>query len=156
MAITTTYDPNKAFSELIAQKEVEFNVLIEQLKSVANAFYEDAYNQPEGHDKGFYNNITFRLRKSIAVYILRNGMIVWSKENDNIAENRSFISRFSNSGITIIGMVGMYYARYVEAKGYNVISMQGKRYIIDLSAQLFLKFSKSTSLSGLVTTYGKL
>lgn len=147
MGLKSNYNEQKTNRELHLIQEAEYLRIFEDLKTDCDVFLRDAREQPEGHELGFYNNREGFLRDSIAAYIFRDGMLVWFDERGHSAENREAIKdvKKRSRGFTVIGIAGMNYATKVEALGYNVISMQGDRFIIDLSSS-FLKFGQGKVL----------
>ena len=143
MGIKATFDQVKVARGLQQVLEQEYLVLLEDLKTDCDIFLRDAREQPQGHELGFYNNREGFLRDSIAAYIYKDGLLVWFDERGNSAENRELIRdvKKRTKGFTVIGIAGMDYASKVEALGYNVISAQGDRLIIDLFTS-FMKFGK--------------
>lgn len=140
MALKSNYNESRTNRELHLIHEAEYMQLLEDLKTDCDVFLRDAREQPEGHELGFYNNREGFLRDSIAAYIFRDGLLVWFDERGHSAENRELIRdvKKRSRGFTVIGIAGMNYATKVEAYGYNVISMQGDRFILDLATS-FMK-----------------
>lgn len=114
--------------------------MVGQMKRDARKFLRDTRGQAQGHELGFYNDRTKKLRRSIAVYILQNGIIIWADERGNTAENRRLIMKapISRIGFTTVAIAGKDYASVVESKGYNVISAQGHTFVFDIE----ITFSK--------------
>lgn len=134
MVITSNYNSAKLLAELRAEQRQNDDLLYEEMKQICNDFVTAAREQPEGHELGYYNNLTFRLRHSIGAYIFRDGALAYV--NDERPENMDLIRRelIVRKGFTIVGIAGMYYASWVESKGYNVIYEQSETLIVDLSS----------------------
>ena len=143
MALKSDYNEPRTNRELHLIQEAEYIRILEDLKTDCDVFLRDAREQPEGHELGFYNNREGFLRDSIAAYIYRDGLLVWFDERGNSSENRELIRDVKKvlKGFTVIGIAGMQYATKVEAYGYNVISMQGDRFILDLTTS-FMKHGR--------------
>lgn len=125
MAITAN-DP-KGTLDSIKKKMEEVEKRIEvALKYAGEMFVKECREQPQGHDLGYYNDRTANLRNSIGYYIFHNGELTHDGSGMvHAAENVQEIARLVDSkGWNLIGIAGMNYASYVEAKGYNVITKQ--------------------------------
>jgi len=129
MALISHFKPSTAIKELKLKQELEYMNLVSRMKIIAEKAYNDAKQQPQGHELGFYNNRTKKLRKSIGVYIFRDGRVIWAKEDSNIAENRVNILKeyIVPKGFTVVIIAGKQYAEDVEGFNYNVLSAQGVR-----------------------------
>jgi hypothetical protein len=128
MAITSDYNKAKMQKELDKEQELSNARLFLRIIDRCEQFIEEAKTQPQGHSLGFYNDQTKALRQSIAAYIFRDGKLVWSKVEGNAEENMSLILEESipREGFFSIVIAGKIYASWVESKGYNVISLQGR------------------------------
>ncbi|WP_208021520.1 hypothetical protein [Flavicella sediminum] len=75
-----------------------------------------------------YRDRTGNLRASIGYIILKDGVVVeenFERSNDGSSKGKEVAAKLSDlypSGFVLIGVAGMEYSRYVEAKGYDVIS----------------------------------
>lgn len=138
MAITSDYNQANMQKLLESEQEIGYITLLVDMIDVCMSFVEDAKNQPEGHELGFYNNITGDLRASIGAYIFRDGRLIWSMSEGNEDENLRIIvdesdGRIVDKGFTAVGIAGMMYASYVQSKGYNVINSQSDYCLLDLT-----------------------
>lgn len=81
----------------------------------------------EARDGGNYKDRTGNLRSSIGYAVINNGNIENSKfygEQKGTSSAMTLINEVMNTqGIELIVTAGMEYAKYVEAKGYNVLSL---------------------------------
>ena len=143
MALTSTYNEKTTYKGLKLKQSLEYNRMVGQMKEDAKKFLRDTRGQPQGHALGFYDDRTTKLRRSIAVYILRNGIIIWADERGNTLENRRLIMEgpISRIGFTTVAIAGKDYASVVESKDYNVISAQGHTFVVDIG----VTFSKMRS-----------
>ena len=143
MAIKSDFNVQTTYKELKIIQGSEYIRMVEQMKKDARKFLKDTRGQAQGHELGFYNDQTMKLRESIAVYILRNGIIIWADESGNTVENRRLIMEgpISRIGFTTVAIAGKDYASVVESKGYNVISAQGHTFVADIG----VTFSKMRS-----------
>ncbi len=134
MALTSDYNQAKTLKQLQLAQEVEYMKMVEKMKFIAGKFLTKAREQPQGHQLGFYNDKTKKLRRSIAVYIFRNKRIIWANEDGNTAENRRLIlEKYSpRHGFSIVAIAGKDYATTVESLGYNVISAQAHTFIAEI------------------------
>lgn len=137
MVIKSDYNESSMLEELLRTQELGYDRLFSELVSIASEFVSEAKAQPEGHAYGFYDNRTMKLRQSIGAYIFRNGELVWSMVEGNGDENLALVlnddGKIVSQGFTVVGIAGMDYAGWVEAKGYNVISTQWDTLIVDLN-----------------------
>lgn len=131
MGITSDFDVNRAKAELKAKAEEIRNKLITAWQYAGEQFISEARNQPQDHALGFYLDQTGNLRNSIGYYIFYNGQLVHSG-GGNTEGMTLATSAIEKEGLEFVGLAGMNYASYVEAKGYNVISMQADACIVNL------------------------
>lgn len=132
MALKTNMGDFVSTAEKV-QKGFEEKILF-ALHTAGESFVKECREQPQGHDKGFYDDQTGNLRNSIGYYIYKDGQLIEEGTTKvNNEENKGLISDLvEESGWTLIGVAGMNYASYVEAKGYNVISNQADQVFVDL------------------------
>lgn len=136
MALKSLYNPKVALAELQALQEIEYLMLLKDLIVEGNRFTKEAVSQVQDHSKNTYIDDTGDLRRSIAIYIFRNGTLIYTNERGNAQENRQIIADevvLTNNGFDMVAIAGMIYASWVESKGYNVITNQGEKLLIDLS-----------------------
>ena len=76
-----------------------------------------------------YTDRTGNLRSSIGYIILKDGQIVdrnfTGKSSEGVSKAEKFALELSakySNGYVLIGVAGMHYAAYVEARGYDVIT----------------------------------
>jgi len=99
------------------------------LEYTGEAFVRDCRLQPgypeTAHGQGFYADRTGNLRNSIGYYLYEDGNCYDQSDTNSDDENkRNLEAEMPKQGIFLGGIAGMNYASYVEAKGYNVISIQ--------------------------------
>jgi hypothetical protein len=125
MAITGNYKPE----DWNRVREQIHERVIAAMVYAGEQFITDSRSQPGDHALGFYEDRTGNLRNSIGYYVFYNGLQVAS--NDPMG-NANLVMPYVSSGYQLIGLAGMDYATYVEAKGYNVISIQADVCIVNL------------------------
>ena len=167
MALNTDYNSANFLLQLKNDVEVGYASIIPDMIRVCKGFLIDVREQLEGHDLGNYNNRTKQLRESLAAYIFRNGVIIWSDEGGNGTESQRVIREqitLTPSGFDIIGIASKEYASWVESKGYNVITNQGEWFVVNLG-EVFAKLGykdlgslklKSPTKAITKVSYGKL
>lgn len=117
-------DFSKEFQDAIVER------LIMAAQYAGEKFVEEARNQPGDHAQGFYEDKTGNLRNSIGYLVYHNGELVSSGGSGSQYQN--IVSSHVGMGIQLIGVAGMNYASYVEAKGYNVITIQADACVVRL------------------------
>lgn len=136
MGIEPKYDASEIEAEFNRKLIATDEMIIMAFSRAGEDFFTEATMQPggdEAHSLGFYHDQTTALRKSIGFYIFRDGQLVFSKENQMPPEAKAEIQALVvKKGYQLIGVAGMAYASYVEAKGYNVISNQAEKAVINL------------------------
>lgn len=146
MALKTDYNSAKMLKDLNLEMELGFEPLVADMKADCKRFLSDTRGQLQDHNfpvgifKGTYIDRTKQLRGSLAAYIFRNGKLIWSDGGENDAQSRKIISeqiQLTPSGFDIIGIASKEYASHVESKGYNVMTIQGDTFIIDLGAAFY-------------------
>jgi len=137
MALKSNFDSD-AFKNLLKEKSREIEERIEAALTYAGEeFIRDAREQPQDHEQGFYVDQTTNLRNSIGYYIFKNGELIKESETRFPEENKAEIAELVKpTGYQLIGIAGMYYAGYVEAKGYNVITLQADACMVNLGEYL--------------------
>lgn len=131
MALKCDFNADRAREELKAGAKEIKNKLITAWQYAGEQFLSEARNQPQDHALGFYLDQTGNLRNSIGYYIFDNGQLI-HKAGGNTQGEQAVMSAIKGVGLEFVGLAGMNYASYVEAKGYNVISMQADACIINL------------------------
>jgi hypothetical protein len=90
--------------------------------------------------EGSFNNRTWNLRSSIGYYIFAGPKLVDSYFEGNAAGKAASdeaVARIPRiNGYQLIGIAGMFYAIYVESKGYNVISTQTNMAFVNIRTHL--------------------
>ena len=93
--------------------------------------------------EGGFGDVTGNLRSSVGYFILKNGHIVHENTakihggTEGIAAAKNVLRDIKKiKGFQLIGVAGMNYAVYVEAKGYNVISLQADMALVELKTIL--------------------
>ena len=114
--------------------------LIEALEFVGEGFIKEARKMTK--DEGSFGDITGNLRSSIGYFIVKNGEVITetvyksekgSDRDSGVAASKDFIDKIKKSdGLYLYGVAGMDYAKDVEDKGYNVISMQSDLALVEL------------------------
>ena len=140
MALKTDYNSAKMLKDLNLEMELGFQPLIADMKADCKRFLSDTRGQLQDHAMGTYIDRTKQLRGSLAAYIFRNGKLIWSDGGENDAQSRKIILeqiQLTPSGFDIIGIASKEYASHVESKGYNVMTVQGDTFIIDLGAAFY-------------------
>lgn len=140
MALKTDYNSAKMLKDLNLEMELGFEPLVADMKAACKKFLSDTRGQLQDHSMGTYIDRTKKLRGSLAAYIFRNGKLIWSDGGENDAQSRKIISeqiQLTPSGFDIIGIASKEYASHVESKGYNVMTIQGDTFIIDLGAAFY-------------------
>ena len=118
--------------------------IIQVLKYVGETFVKDARNAVNidgAFPKGDYTDRTANLRSSIGFVVLKDGEVLedglTGDSPEGVAAAKSAVAQLPKSGYQLIGVAGMEYASYVEAKGYNVITSQADMAIVDLRRLLY-------------------
>jgi len=91
--------------------------------------------------QGEYLDDTSALRSSIGYFVLKNGQMVFGKvegEAEGVSAAQALLGQVPkvNIGYQLIGVAGMDYASYLEAKGYNVITSQATVALVNLETRL--------------------
>ncbi len=131
MALKFHIDPGKTEKEA---KEFTLQVLdriIEAYIRAGEKFIQDCRSQPQSHAQGFYLDDTTNLRNSVQYFLFHNGELV-EKSEVPFTDTDNVMDLVEKEGFTFIGLAGMNYASYVEAKGYNVLTMQKEALYINL------------------------
>lgn len=108
--------------------------IFRRLKFIGEKLCEHARNITPSRESGGYDDQTGNLRSSIGYAIFKNGEKMSEggfkniKGGKGIDESKSAIDSYgygvaTMNGWTLVVVAGMYYARYVEAKGYNVLRL---------------------------------
>jgi len=136
MGIEPKYNKEEIEAEFNRKLIATDSQIILAFQRAGEDFFTDATLQPGGadaHSLGFYQDRTTALRKSIGYYIFRDGELLFFKEDSLPPEAKAEVQALViKKGYQLIGVAGMGYASYVEAKGYNVISNQAEAAIINL------------------------
>jgi hypothetical protein len=117
------------------QREGLYERIVEAFIRAGENFVTQARDQVQDHALGTYLDQTTNLRNSIGYFIFVDGQLL--HENSTHEENRAEVQELVKpKGIQLIGIAGMNYASFVEAKGYNVISMQAETCYLNLESYL--------------------
>ena len=109
----------KAIDQFIEEQDAK---TILRLKFIGETFINDAKR------RGNYTDRTGNLRSSIGYIILKDGKPIsnmFSGKPQGVARGKQFAEELRQEypeGFVLIGVAGMNYAAYVEAKNYDVIS----------------------------------
>lgn len=106
--------------------------VVKVYSKAGTAMVEDARSRTKdlgAHNGGSFGNITWDLRSSIGCAVFVDGVKkfdyfpILNTGNDGAQRGRDYAEELSTglSGIVLIVVAGMEYARSVESKGYNVI-----------------------------------
>lgn len=137
MAIKPKYtvnDISKYLQKVIDKTERR---IYNSLVYVGESFVANARSMTK--TEGGFGDVTGNLRSSIGYFILKNGRVVHQNlkqfhgGTEGAASARKVLSEVKKiNGYQLIGVAGMNYAAYVEAKGYNVITLQADIALIEL------------------------
>jgi hypothetical protein len=144
MALKVNFSQSTLQQDVIRQTDNLHKRMINAYHMAGLKFVKAAREQIQSHSMGTYNDRTTNLRNSVGYYIFDHGRLVESAGfRGDIESTEGFegglenIQSFiSDTGIQLIGVAGMNYASYVEAKGYNVISSQADVCAVDLAIYL--------------------
>lgn len=109
----------KAFDNLAEEYDKK---MISTLQFIGEQFVNDA------RIKGNYTDRTGNLRSSIGYVVLKDGQVVrnnFQGKPSGVAKAREYAISLAaeySEGFVLIGVAGMEYAAYVEAKNFDVIS----------------------------------
>ena len=127
MALRVNYNANKTREELMEKLEGIEERIVQAMRDAGKEFVTAARDQFGGegaHEQGFYIDDTGNLRHSIGYQIYKNGELLEESEVRFPQDNRDAVAGIIKpNGYQLIGIAGMGYASYVEAKGYNVITI---------------------------------
>ena len=114
--------------------------LIESLKFVGEGFVKEARKMTKM--QGGFGDITGNLRSSIGYFITKNGEVIFADielsekgtdKKTGFERAKQFAHEIKKSdGLMLYGVAGMEYARDVESRGQNVISLQSDTAIVEL------------------------
>ena len=134
MAITSDYQKGDAEKEFWKVQEEIDNEIIRAMSYAGEKFVRDARNMTKS--EGGFGDVTTNLRSSIWYFLLKDGEIIKKfGEGTSIGEQAALTELLfieSKPGFQIIGIAGMNYASWVETRGYNVITLQGDIFLVDL------------------------
>jgi hypothetical protein len=130
--IRSDFRDDKFLQDALGQIGVIVDEILDAYIKSGDAFIAEAKSQVQDHRMGTYIDDTTDLRTSIGYYVFRDGELVHQESSGlmDISEVRDMVRP---KGIQLIGFAGMYYASYVESKGYNVISNQADVCMFNLS-----------------------
>lgn len=135
MALKVTFDRDFARLEQSAiKKNIEADIL-KIMRYAGEIFVRDARLMKK--EDGGFGDVTGNLRASIGYFILKNGVVIEEKFEDQRQIAKQAAEAVLNtigysSNYKLVGVAGMDYASAVESRGLNVISMQADVAIIDL------------------------
>ena len=167
MALRTDYNSANFLLQLKNDVEVGYASIIPEMIRVCKEFLVSTRGQLQDHSMHTYLDQTKQLRGSLAAYIFRNGLLIWSDGGKNDVVSRQIIREqiaLTPSGFDIIGIASKEYASWVESKGYNVIPNQGEWFVVNLG-EVFAKLGykdlgslklKSATKAITKVSYGKL
>lgn len=132
MALKAGFTPDYVRNELLMIQTKAEKKIVEMLTFAGENFVKETREMTAA--SGGFHDITGNLRSSIGYFVVRDGEIVdkmvyeadsGSDRKTGVTTAENLIKKLaSHSGFQLIGMAGMEYASYVEAKGFNVISRQ--------------------------------
>jgi hypothetical protein len=135
MALKVNWSQSTLQQDAIRQTDNLHKRMIRSYQMAGEKFIKAAREQIQSHNMGTYNDRTTNLRNSIGYFIFENGTLIES--NNELESNLEQVQPLvNNTGIQLIGIAGMNYASFVEAKGYNVISYQADLCFVDLAMYL--------------------
>jgi len=135
------YNAGKTHDELMEKLQGIEDRIVQAMRDAGKEFVttaRDQYGGDDAHAQGFYQDRTGNLRHSIGYMIFKNGELVdesaigtpSGEEAGRLTEteikakrDEAVASLINPKGYQLIGIAGMGYASYVEAKGYNVITI---------------------------------
>lgn len=133
MALKANMSSAQVLSEVDKQADALYDRILNAFIYAGEEFVINARSQMQDHAMGTYKDVTTNLRNSIGYFVYLNGELVRENLIGNIEENKQEIKEYiKDQSIQLIGIAGMNYASYVEAKGYNVISYQGDLCVLSL------------------------
>ena len=141
MALRTDYNSANFLRSLKMESEMGFVAIIDEMIRVCKEFLVSTRGQLQDHSMHTYLDQTKQLRGSLAAYIFRNGLLIWSDGGKNDVVSRQIIREqiaLTPSGFDIIGIASKEYASWVESKGYNVMTNQGEWFLVNLG-EVFAK-----------------
>lgn len=137
----TNNDLDRYSEQVYAELEKK---LIESLEYVGEGFVAEARSMTSM--QGGFQDITGNLRSSIGYFIVKNGNVIRQKvevsdkgsdRQTGVKTAKQFLDKIRKSdGLFLYGVAGMDYAREVEARGKNVISLQADTAVIELKSIL--------------------
>jgi len=134
MALTYKIDVNGYKDETASRISAVIERIIAALVYAGEEFVTDGRNQPQGHESGYYNDQTVNLRNSIGYQIYQDGQMIRQSSTGFQEEIAATIAPYVKmTGFQLFGFAGMNYASYVEAKGYNVITVQAEACIVNIT-----------------------
>lgn len=144
MGITARYKQADVNRELQRGYQAIESGIIRILQRAGEQFVRDARMamniDASAFPKGDYLNHTNNLRSSIGYFLLKDGQVIQMNiEGTGDGRNAAMevISSLPNKGgYQLVGVAGMYYASYVESKGYNVITSQADVAIVNIEKLL--------------------
>ena len=144
MALKTNYNSKNMLVSMNKDIEAGSVAMMVDMVISCKTFLKDTREQVQDHSQGTYIDRTKQLRGSLAAYVFRDGVVVWSDEGQNGQQSRRVIDDMVpivSKGFSIIGVASKEYASHVESKGYNVITRQGDTFIFNLE-KAFYKHSR--------------
>jgi hypothetical protein len=112
--------------------------IVEVMKQDGKTFVDSAKAMTA--EQGSFKNHTFDLLSSIGYYIFAGNTLVDSYFSGNAAGKEAADEAVKSipriNGYQLIGIAGMFYAIYVESKGYNVISTQTNMAFVNIITHL--------------------
>lgn len=137
MALKSNFNSVDSMRDVLRQADQ--NIYPKLIRSAIRAgedFVKSAREQVQSHKLGTYMDQSTNLRNSIGYFVFHNGDLVMELGNEHPENLRIVRELVSQRGIQLIGIAGMNYASWVEAKGYNVISFQADQCMVDLTMYL--------------------
>jgi len=129
--ITTDDDIRKTIEEY---KALVYDRVLKMLQYAGEEFVSSARLQDQDHASGHYQDVTGNLRNSIGYIIYCNGEKIFGDAGEFEDEAGSIISSYLNPHywFQLFAYASMNYASYVEAKGFNVVTIQAGAMFVSL------------------------
>lgn len=143
MAVIIPLFEMEELARFLAKKHEELEgKALQILRYVGEKFVRDARKMTKS--MGGFGDVTGNLRSSIGYVIFKDGVpiqynfrtfrtgkgaVIGKEVGSQFAET----IKGSGSGFQLVGVAGMKYAKFVENKGFNVISYQADAALVDLS-----------------------
>jgi hypothetical protein len=135
MALKSNFDPKNFESKFEERKAKIIERHIALFQWIGEKFIND------GRANGSYKDRTGNLRSSIGYLVSLDGNKINGNITGGTAKGKRQAENYLNQliegkGLELLGVAGMEYAIYLEAKGYEVISSSAKWAVVSLKEKL--------------------